>query len=180
MHETPTDIAELQQLLDDSYERMGEHMRSIHTPERRIVAVDLARVLRGVRVLNLATVNARGEPRVGPVDGLFHRGRFWFGSAQNSLRFRHLRKRPHVSASHTIGERFAVIVHGVAEEVDARTADGGRFRGTLLEVYPDWEEWYPPDEQPAYARIDADRMYGYAFEPSVLQQLLGASGPAGI
>src|SRR5215212_6451149 len=112
MHETASDIAELQELLDDSYERMGEHMRSIHTVERRVHAVNLMKVLRDVRVLNLATVNARCEPRVGPVDGLFYRGRFWFGSGQNSVRFGHLRRRSQVSASHTLGETFAVIVHG--------------------------------------------------------------------
>jgi uncharacterized pyridoxamine 5'-phosphate oxidase family protein len=179
MYETNADLATLQQLLDDSYDRMGEHMRSIHTPERRVQAADLSPILRGVRVLNVATVTAQCAPRVGPVDGLFYRGRFWFGSGQDSVRFRHLRRRPQVSASHTVGETFAIIVHGVAREIDVRTADDGRFHDYLLEVYPDWDEWYPPDAKPAYARIDADRMYAYAFEPSVLQQLK-ESGPAGI
>ena len=92
MHETAADLASLQELLDASYDRMGEHMRSIHTPERRVQAVDLPQILRGVRVLNLATVTARCAPRVGPVDGLFYRGTFWFGSGQDSVRFRHLRQ----------------------------------------------------------------------------------------
>ncbi len=179
MYETAADLTELQQLLDASYERIGEHMRSIHTPERRVQAADLVSILRGVRVLNLATVTARCEPRVGPVDGLFYRGAFWFGSGQDSVRFRHLRQRPQVSGSHTVGETFAVIVHGVAREVDVRTADDGGFHEYLVEIYPDWDEWYPPDAKPAYARIDAERMYAYAFEPSVLQQLK-ESGPAGI
>jgi uncharacterized pyridoxamine 5'-phosphate oxidase family protein len=180
MHEHDDDIDNLQDLLDVSYQHMGEHMRSIHTPERRVMAADLVRVLRGVRVLNLATVNARCEPRVAPVDGLFYRGAFWFGSGQNSVRFQHLRDRPSVSGSHTVGETFAVIVHGVAEEVDVRAADDGEFHDYLLDVYPDWDEWYPPDDKPAYARIDPWRMYAYAFEPAVLQQLLRESGPAGI
>jgi uncharacterized pyridoxamine 5'-phosphate oxidase family protein len=171
MYETAADLTELQRLLDDSYARMGAHMRSIHTPERRVPAADVAQILRGVRVLNLATVTAACAPRVGPVDGLFYRGRLWFGSAQDSLRFRHLRQRPQVSASHTVGETFAVIVHGAAREVEVRTVDDGRFRDYLVEVYPDWDEWYPPDANPAYARIEAERMYAYAFEPSVLQQL---------
>jgi uncharacterized pyridoxamine 5'-phosphate oxidase family protein len=180
MHERDDDIDALQRLLDDSYRRMGEHMRSIHTPERRVMAADLVRILRGVRVLDLATVNARCEPRVGPVDGLFYRGEFWFGSSQTSVRFRHLRERPSVSGSHTVGESFAVVVHGVAQEVDARKADGGAFLDYLHEIYPDWDEWNPLDNPPAYARIEARRMYAYAFEPAVVQQLLGESGPAGI
>src|SRR6476646_7539924 len=104
MHETAADLAALQPLLDASYARIGAHMRSIHTPERRVAASDLAHVLRGVRVLDLATVTASCEPRVSPVDGLFYRGRFYFGAGEEAARFRHLRARPQVSACHTIGE----------------------------------------------------------------------------
>jgi hypothetical protein len=170
MHETPADLATLQELLDASYVRAGEHLRSIHTPERRVDASDLARVLQGVRVLHLATVTASCEPRVSPVDGIFYRGQFWFGSGDNSLRFRHLRARPQVSGSHTVGETFAVIVHGRAAEIDVNASEYEGFLGTLHEVYPTWDEWYS-DEPAPYARIDADLMYAYAFEPSVLEEL---------
>jgi uncharacterized pyridoxamine 5'-phosphate oxidase family protein len=175
VHEVDADVSALQQLLDASYARIGEHMRSIHTPERRVGARDLVAILRGVRVLHLATVSPSCVPRVSPVDGLFYRGQFWFGSGQESVRFRHLRARPQVSASHTVGETFAVIVHGRAVEVpDVRAADEGGFHRFLHEVYPSWDEWYPPDApDPAYARIEADRMYAYAFEPAVLAELAG-------
>ncbi|HEY5172314.1 MAG TPA: pyridoxamine 5'-phosphate oxidase family protein [Acidimicrobiia bacterium] len=172
MHETPADLAALQQLLDVSYVRIGAHMRTIHTPERRVAASDLARVLRGVRVLDLATVTARCEPRVSPVDGLFFRGRFYFGSGHQSTRFRHLRARPQVSACHTIGETFATIVHGHAVEVDVRAPDQRDVLAYLREVYPEWDEWYAGDTPP-YARIEPAAMYAYAFEPSVLEGLRG-------
>jgi uncharacterized pyridoxamine 5'-phosphate oxidase family protein len=171
MHETADDLDRLQSLLDDTYSRMGTHMREIHTPERRVSAADVAAILRGVRVLNLATVTAKCEPRVGPVDGLFYRGQFYFGSGEDSVRFRHIRSRPQVSGSHTIGETFAVIVHGTAVEIDVSAPEHQGFRAMLLEVYPDWEEWYP-GSPPPYARIDGERMYAYAFEPSALEELL--------
>lgn len=41
-----------------------------------------------MRLLSLATATARGEPRVGPVDGIFLRGSFHFGSAPDSARAR--------------------------------------------------------------------------------------------
>jgi uncharacterized pyridoxamine 5'-phosphate oxidase family protein len=170
VHETADDIAALQGLLDASYARAGEHLRSIHTPERRVHAEDLVDVLRGVRVLNLATVNARCEPRVGPVDGLFYRGKFWFGSSSTSVRFRHLRERPQVSGSHVVGETFAVIVHGRAVEVDIDAPVHAGFLDFIHEVYPDWDEWYS-DEPAPYARIDATTMFAYAFEPTVLEGL---------
>jgi uncharacterized pyridoxamine 5'-phosphate oxidase family protein len=171
VYETDEDIAALQRLLDDSYARAGEHLRSIHTPERRVHAPDLVEVLRGVRVIDLATVTARCEPRVGPVDGIFYRGRFWFGSAHESVRFRHIRRRPHVSASHVVGETFAVIVHGTAVEVDVKAPEHAGFRHALLDVYPGWDDWYP--QGAPYARIDAARMFAYAFTPEVLTELRG-------
>jgi uncharacterized pyridoxamine 5'-phosphate oxidase family protein len=172
MHETAADLAALQQLLDASYARIGPHMRSIHTPERRVAASDLARVLRGVRVLDLATVTAKCEPRVSPVDGLFYRGRFYFGSGEESTRFRHLRRRPQVSACHTIGETFATIVHGRAVEIDVRAHAQSGFLDYVYEVYPEWAEWYA-DSTPPYAWIEPSAMYAYAFEPSVLEGLRG-------
>jgi uncharacterized pyridoxamine 5'-phosphate oxidase family protein len=172
MHETSEDLAALQGLLDASYARIGEHMRSIHTPERRVAAVDLVHVLRGVRVLDLATVTAKCEPRVSPVDGLFFRGRFYFGSGEESVRFRHLRARPQVSACHTVGETFATIVHGRASEIDVNDADQRLFLDYVREVYPDWEEWYS-ESTPPYARIEPAVMYVYAFEPSVVEGLRG-------
>jgi uncharacterized pyridoxamine 5'-phosphate oxidase family protein len=172
MHETAADLAALQQLLDASYGRIGPHMRSIHTPERRVAASDLARVLRGVRVLDLATVTASCEPRVSPVDGLFYRGRFYFGSGEDSMRFRHVRSRPQVSACHTIGESFATIVHGRAIEIDVRADNQSGFLDYVHEVYPQWEEWYA-ESTPPYAWIEPAAMYAYAFEPSVLEGLRG-------
>jgi uncharacterized pyridoxamine 5'-phosphate oxidase family protein len=170
MHETADDLRALQALLDSSYERAGAHLKTIHTPERRVHAQDLSDILRGVRVLNLATVTASCEPRVGPVDGLFYRGHFWFGSAENSVRFRHLRARPQCSGSHVVGETFAVIVHGRATEVNVADEEHAGFKAMIYEVYPDWDDWYSGDPPP-YARIEATALFAYAFEPSVLEEL---------
>src|SRR5215212_11493384 len=119
MHETADDLIALSDLLDRSYTRSGDHLRSIFTPERRIAADDLVALLPGVQVLNLATVSRACAPRVAPVDGLFYRGRFWFGSAAASVRFTHLRERPQVSASHTRGDALAIVVHGTAALIEA-------------------------------------------------------------
>lgn len=170
MYETEDDVARVQRLLDETYAGIGEHMKSIHTPDRRVAAADLGPILRGVRVLDLATVTANCEPRVGPVDGLYFHGRFWFGSGEDSMRFRHIRKRPQVSACHTVGETFAVIVHGTAVEIDIMAAEHADYLAYLREVYPTWDEWHLADTPP-YAFIEPTRMYAYAFEPSVVEQL---------
>lgn len=163
MYETAEDLVELTALLDRSYARAGEHLRSIFTPERRIVAEELVTLLPGVQVLNLATVSRACEPRVAPVDGLFYRGRFWFGSAAASVRFTHLRERSQVSASHTRGEELAVIVHGTATLIEAGDPTQAGFANYYREVYGfGWEEWDIPVQ---FARIDASHLYTYRPAP---------------
>jgi len=164
VHESQADIAALQRLLDRSYATAGAHLLRIHTPERRLDARRLSERLVGMCLLALATVTANARPIVGPVDGIFYRGAFHFGSSPDSLRFRHIAARPQVSASHLPGEHLAVTVHGRAVPVD--TWQGTGFRETLLEVYvprygPEWEEFL--DSGPAYARIEAERMFAFAL-----------------
>jgi uncharacterized pyridoxamine 5'-phosphate oxidase family protein len=163
VHETPEDLAALQDLLDRSYAGAGEHLLQIHTPERRLGAEQLAERLTGMCLLTLATVTADGRPLAGPVDGIFFRGAFHFGSSPNSVRFRHIRARPQVSATHLPEEELGVTVHGRAEMVDV---SHGEFRATLLEVYvprygPQWEQFL--DSGPVYARIAAERMFAFHF-----------------
>jgi uncharacterized pyridoxamine 5'-phosphate oxidase family protein len=124
-----------------------------------------------MRLLALATVTADGRPIVGPVDGIFYRGAFHFGSSPDSVRFRHIRARPQVSATHLPAEEFAVTVHGRAAEVDVRAAEGAGLRATLLETYvprygPEWESFLDigtgvSEGAPVYARIDAARMFTF-------------------
>jgi hypothetical protein len=169
VHETDADLVALQDLLDSSYAGAGSHLRSIVTPERRLDAEEVASRLVGMRLLALATVTADGRPIVGPVDGIFFRGSFHFGSSPDSVRFRHIRSRPHVSATHLPGEEFAVTVHGLAVPVDVKGDVGADLRRTLLEVYvprygSQWEEFL--DSGPLYARIEAKRMFTFHSESS--------------
>jgi hypothetical protein len=166
VHELPADIEALQDLLDRSYAAAGAHLLRIHTPERRLSAEKVIERLNGMCLLTLATVTADCRPIAGPVDGIFYRGAFHFGSSPDSVRFRHIRTRPHVSASHLPGEEFAITVHGRAVPVDIHADEGGGFRRALLEVYErrygaDWEEFL--DSGPVYARIDADRMFTFTM-----------------
>jgi nitroimidazol reductase NimA-like FMN-containing flavoprotein (pyridoxamine 5'-phosphate oxidase superfamily) len=165
MHESPTDLAALQVLLDRSYAAAGPHLLRIHTPDRRLTAEQVAERLTGMRLLALATVTADGRPVVGPVDGIFYRGAFHFGSAPDSTRFRHIRARPQVSATHLPDEDLAVTVHGRAVPLDVGDQSHAGLRRTLLDVYVPrygaaWEEFL--DSGPIYARIEAERMFTFA------------------
>jgi nitroimidazol reductase NimA-like FMN-containing flavoprotein (pyridoxamine 5'-phosphate oxidase superfamily) len=170
MHETPADIAAMQELLDRSFAGAGPHLLRIVTPERRMTAEEVAERLTGMCLLALATVSSDGRPIVGPVDGVFYRGAFHFGSAPDSLRFRHIRKRPQVSATHLPGEELAVTVHGRAVPLDIKSEESAGFRAALLDVYvplygEDYERFI--DSGPVYARIEADRMFTFQMnEPA--------------
>src|SRR5882762_5495905 len=163
MHETADDLTALQELIDRSYAAAGRHLLRIHTPERRLRATEVTQRLTGMCLLALATVTADGRPMVGPVDGILYRGVFHFGSAPDSMRFRHIRARPQVSATHLPGEDLAVTVHGRATEIPIE----GGFREALLEIYvprygAEWESDFL-DTGPVYARIDAERMFTFAM-----------------
>jgi hypothetical protein len=166
VHETPADLDAVQQLLDRSYESAGAHLRRIHTPERRPTAEEVVARLTGMCLLVLATVSADGRPIGGAVDGIFYRGAFHFGSSPDSLRFRHIRARPQVTATYLPGEEFSVTVHGRAVPVDIRSEADAGFRRTLLDIYvprygPDWEQFL--DSGPTYARIEAERMFAFSM-----------------
>jgi len=190
MHETPADLAALQDLLDRSTAAAGAHLQRIITPERRLSAEQVCARLTGMCLLALATVTADGRPLVGPVDGIFYRGQFHFGSAPDSVRFGHIRRRPQVSATHLPGEELAVTVHGRAALIDVGSSEQAGFRQTLLEIYvprygPEWESFL--DSGVVYARIDAERMFtfqlaagssaGYAGRRPGVSTARGPAGP---
>ena len=169
MHETDADLAALQDLLDHSYLSAGAHLREITTPERRLDAGATCQHLHGMCLLTVATVTADGRPLVGAVDGIFYRGAFHFGSSPDSVRFRHLRRRPAVSAMHLPSEELAFTVHGNAVFIDLAAPEQGGFRQTLLDIYTprygeDWEESFL-NSGPQYVRIDAERMFTFQMHP---------------
>ena len=171
MHETPDDLALLQGLIDASYATAGPHLLSIHEPERRLSAEQVSERLTGMCLLTLATVTRDCRPIAGPVDGIFFRGAFHFGSADNSLRFRHIRARPQVSATYLPGEELAVTVHGRAVPIDIAAPEHAALRQALLDVYipiygEGWEEEFLEAVSPAYARIDAERMFTFHMPAS--------------
>jgi nitroimidazol reductase NimA-like FMN-containing flavoprotein (pyridoxamine 5'-phosphate oxidase superfamily) len=164
MHETPADLVAVQALLDRSYERAGTHFREVTTEERRLDAAQVAARLTGMCLLVVATVTADGRPIGGPLDGIFFRGSFHFGTSPESVRLRHLRKRPWVSATHLPSEELSVTVHGRAVPVDVKDPAERGFRQTLLDIYvprygPEWEQFL--DYGPVFTRIEAERMFTF-------------------
>ncbi|HVX68967.1 MAG TPA: pyridoxamine 5'-phosphate oxidase family protein [Mycobacteriales bacterium] len=174
MRETPAEIATLQQLLDDSAASGGAHLSGIIDAERRLSAEQLCTRLTGMRLLTVATVTADGRPLTGAVDGYFLHGTWYFSSSPDSVRVRHLRARPAISATHLPGESLQVSVHGRAEIFDFADAEhGAPLKQAMLDHYlpiqgPSFQEWIDnnQDDGAVGVRILADKMFTFHLEES--------------
>lgn len=165
MYETKDELDLLQQLLDESAEAAGTHMRGIMTGEHRLSAEQLAERLQGMVLLVLGTATADGRPLVGPVDGYFIHGKFYFSSGRQSVRMRHLSVRPAVNATHLPSEALAVTVHGIAELFDLSDPQRPELCQAMLDHYlplqgPSFEEWLEAEDVLA-AHIDPQKLFTF-------------------
>ncbi len=153
MLETTDEVDALQALIDRSLRAATGHLRSIIHGARVLTASDLVGLLSGMKVLSVATVTARGEPRISAVDGHFLHGTWTFSTGGSSAKARHLEARPAVSVAHVDGEELAVFMHGRARllEPDHPTSD---------ETWTHWTGHYGADP-----RTWGDDIRMYRLEP---------------
>jgi hypothetical protein len=166
MKETAAEVTELQGLLDGAYARSTEHLRNIITDPRRLDAGELVRVLTGMCTLNLATVTARGEPRISAVDGHFLHGRWVFTTSGSAAKARQLRARPAASISYVDGERIGVFSHGQVEFLTAEDSDFAEIEEHLTNHYGSSPSSWGDDI--VYCRLQPSWMVGYAFDKAAV------------
>ncbi|HEX5441374.1 MAG TPA: pyridoxamine 5'-phosphate oxidase family protein [Ktedonobacterales bacterium] len=163
MLETTEDVARLDALLRQSIARAGPFLRSsFEMPEHSLSAHQLIAYLQGVQTVALATVTARGEPRVAPIGAIFYRGKFYIPTVAEAARARHVAQRPAVSLTLFAGDGLAIIIHGAAvivrpdvPEFAAVEQIQRESRGTSVREWGDG----------VYLRIEADTCYTYARDP---------------
>jgi hypothetical protein len=160
MDETDEELEALQRLLDDSFARASDHLTSIMTPPRRLTARRLVAELPMPAVLNIATVTARGEPRISAVDGHFLHGAWHFTTEARSPKARQLRARPAISASYTPRDGFGMFCHGSA--VLLEEAEQQALRTHWIGVYGGAPEDLGTI---AYYRLHADWLVAFAMTP---------------
>jgi general stress protein 26 len=154
--ETAEELAALQRLLNDSLESATDHLRSIVRDERVLTASDLVALLSGMKVLAVATMTARGEPRISALDGHFLHGSWTFSTSASSAKAQHMRARPAVSVAHIDNEELAIFSHGRAERMHESDADWN-------ETIAHWTAHY--GSSPLEWSDDADGVHMYRYLP---------------
>ncbi|WP_316528371.1 pyridoxamine 5'-phosphate oxidase family protein [Kitasatospora brasiliensis] len=170
MHETPDELHRLQDLLDTSLSRSTAHLRSIISGERTLTAGQLTRVLTGMCTLALATVTAKGEPRISGADGHFLHGTWHFGTARTAAKARHLAARPAISAAHLRGEDLGVFTHGAVEVLNPADGEPAADWPELLAYFQDFygADAFDWDHDVVYYRLHPHWMTAYAADPASL------------
>jgi hypothetical protein len=167
------EIEALQALLDASFTRASSHLTSIMQPQRRLSARRLVAELPCPAVLNIATVTARGEPRISAVDGHFLHGRWYWGTDPNTPKARQVAARPAISASYTPRDGMGVFCHGRAVVL------AGPERQMIVEHFTEVygrspEEWAPGA---LYVRIDPTWMVGFAMTDEEVARIEAERAP---
>jgi uncharacterized pyridoxamine 5'-phosphate oxidase family protein len=162
MFETDAELAELDALFKAHMARANPHMKAIVTPKRQLNARQVTTYLTGTKHVAFATVNAKGEPRVSPLDSLFIHGRFTLSTDEVATKIAHLRRNPACSAVHMDGDRIAVAVNGTVEWVPREHPDHD-------EIHEAWKRQYESDPYDwggvLLFRIQPISMWAYAFHP---------------
>jgi hypothetical protein len=162
MRESPDELRELDDLLGRSRAGATSHLRDIINDDRALDAHDVVRVLVGMKVLALATVTGRSEPRVSAVDGHFLHGQWVFTTDGSSAKARQLDRRPAVSAAHIDHETFAVFTHGHALRLTERDERYGETLQYLVDHYGSSPLSWGDDIR--LYRVAPSWMVGYAFD----------------
>ncbi len=169
MQETPAERAQLDALLESSRARATEHLQSIISDDRALNARQITRLLSGMKVLALATVSAKGAPRISAVDGHFLHGAWIFTTDPASAKASHLDHCSAVSAAHIDHERCAVFCHGEASRLRPEVT---HYRSAVEHlsrhygVSPD--SW---GEDTNLYRIEPTWMVGFAADPRLFAEL---------
>lgn len=135
MYETEEELAALDALLARSRAGASAHLRAIVTDDRAPDAAEVVRMTSTMRTLAVATVTARGEPRISALDGHFLHGTWTFGTEAHSVKAGHLARRPAVSVAWIDGEAFGVFAHGSVRRLEPGD-------GWLEELVAHWTRYY--------------------------------------
>jgi hypothetical protein len=162
MFETEAELATLQKLLDESFERAGERLFAIWDASNRLTADQLSG-FQGVRLVAVATVNSQDEPRVAPRSAAFLHGKFYLAANTASVMVKRLSNNPLLAVTY-FESHLMIIAHGKATPF----RKGSQGFETLR---PEWEKAFRGGRDALEGidiliGVDAANMLAYANRPA--------------
>lgn len=118
MRETAEDIEAFARLATESIEKAGSFVRSsLQMPGHSLSAGQVLRYWDRIHTAAVATVTAKGEPRVAPTGVALFRGHFVVPTVAGAARTKAINIRPAISISHFDEGDLAIIAHGHARTI---------------------------------------------------------------
>ncbi len=161
MFETEAELAELQELLDSSLARAGKRLLTAWDVGKRLDARQLAG-FSGVRLVGVASVNSKGEPRVAPRPAAFLHGKFYLAANTKSTTVHRLWITPTVAITY-YEIHFLMMGHGTASFLR-------KGESAFSKIAPEWKSAFRGGRDALqgvdlFLRIDATHLQAFAQHP---------------
>ena len=170
MFETPEELTDLQSLLDESSVTTGGGLAGFDRTQR-LSAKQLAG-FRGVRLVAVASVNRKGEPRVAPRAAAFLHGKFYLAANSKSVTVQRLRARPDVAISY-FENHFLLLGHGTVTFL-------AKGEARFVIIRKEWEKAFNGGKdalksEDLFLRVDAVHLVAFARRPDRYPRAWGLS-----
>ena len=132
MFETDAELRTLQKLLDSGFEKVGGRLAGFDQSQQ-MSAKQLAG-FKGVRLVSVATVNSKRQPRVAPRSAAFLHGRFYLASDSSSVTARRLRAHP-VAAIIYYENLLLIMAHGNVSFLEKENSSVAGLRREWTEAF---------------------------------------------
>jgi hypothetical protein len=159
--ETKAELDELQGLLDTSYEKSPGIRYSGFDARHRLSARQLGG-FKGIRLLAIATVNSKGEPRAAPRSAAFVHGKFYLAANSESTMVKRLSRNPMMGFTY-YENHLLIIGHGIPAPLPKETPG-------FKELSPEWVESFQGGKDALNGvdlliRVDAAHLVAFALHP---------------
>ncbi len=162
VNENEEDLKYLQSILHSSIENAGKYLvREFQMPDHSLSAKDMIILFQNQKTISVATVTAKGEPRVSPTGVHFYKSYFYIPSVKRTAKVQHLKKRPGISFTYHEGIDRAVIVHGIAILLDNQSPMFDELVSTTGEKVDSWAD----GNEGIFIKIVPDRIYSFNRYP---------------
>jgi len=159
--ETKEELDGLQGLLDISYEKSPNIRYSGFDASHRLSARQLAG-FQGTRLIAIATVNSKGEPRAAPRSAAFIHGKFYLAADSGSTMVKRLSMNPTMGFTY-YESHLLIIGHGTPAPLRKGTPG-------FKKLSPEWVEAFKGGRDALnrvdlLVRVDASHLVAFALHP---------------